>query len=101
MVAWLGGAGRRFERRRCGTPKLCRRPIHGPRGGILSRKARRMAIYVSVLQAAHCAHATAAQNKWHANLLRTGNKLPPRQVGTVRRSSRENTGKPRWPKKRA
>ena len=78
-----GRVGRRFESRRCDTSKTRRRPIHGHLGGLLSRKARRMAIYVSVAQVAHCAHSTAAQNKWHANLLSTGNQLPPGQVGTA------------------
>ena len=75
--------GRRGESRRCDTSKIRRRPIHGHLGGFLSRKARRLAIYVSVAQVAHCARSTAAQNQWHANLLSTGNKLPPGQVGTM------------------
>ena len=49
-VAWLGRAGPLFESRRCDTPKAHRWPIHGPLGGILSRKARQLVIYVSAPQ---------------------------------------------------
>ena len=78
-----GRVGRRFESRRCDTSKTRRRPIHGHLGGILSRKARRLAIYVSVAQVADCARSTAAHDKWRANYLSNGNQLLPEQVGTM------------------